>query len=235
ELWAFAIDGRDAWALTRVTSQGGAVLDPAFSFEGGRLAWSERVDTTRGGHWGDWVVRVADFEIRRGLPRIGDVQTFDGPPWPGLVMIEGFTENDRGLWLTTSPRPGSQRRGRAVGMLDLDSGSFTPVPTPGQWDEGMTGVPRGERRVWLSDRDIDPGVRLNRRTDLWVTSPTGRLMERLTYLNDARSSDSLGEAYIADTSWSPDGRHLLLQVITAGPSGILEDLYVLDLSAELAR
>jgi hypothetical protein len=251
ELWAFALDGRDAWGLTRVVPQGGAVLDPAFSFEGNRLAWSERVSTHEGGRWGDWVVRVGEFRVKRGLPRLGDVQTYEVGSGAGLVIVEGFTQDDDGLWLTVSSAPGagtpeagtpgagtpeSNARGPRIGRLDLESGEFQPLPGLGTRNEGISGVPHGDRRVWLTDRDLDLPDRLPRINELWLMSESGRSQERLTYFNDPRSRDPLGEAWIADTSWSTDGRRLLLHILTPGLPGQLEEgLYLLELSPDLGR
>lgn len=241
ELWAFALDGRDAWGLTRVVPQGGAVLDPVFSFEGDRLAWSERVSTHEGGRWGEWVVRVGEFGTRRGLPRLGDVETYEvgAEIGPGLVIVEGFTQDDDGLWLTvssTSNTSGSNARGPGIGRLDLGSGRFQRLPGLGTWNEGISGVPHSDRRVWLTDRDLDLPDRLPRINELWLMSESGRSQERLTYFNDPRGRDPLGEAWIADTSWSTDGRSLLLHILTPGLPGEAEEgLYLLDLSPDLGR
>ena len=219
ELWAFPADGGDPWQLTNVVPQGGAVMDPHFSYEGDRLAWTRRVDTTVGGRWGSWEVRVADFQIKRGVPRLKNIRELDVLPWPGWVAVHGFTEDDKGLWLTVSPTPGSAdkggRRGLMSGRYDFESGRFTPLPGAGDWDVLPSSVPRDERRVWVSDRGIERprAPRLPWRGDLWLASESGRRQERLTFFNDPSSDHYLGEAWIADTTWSPDGEHLLVQVL----------------------
>lgn len=235
DLWAFTRDGRDAWQMTQVVRQGGAILDPVFSQEGGRLAWTERYDTTVGGRWGAWQVRVADFAVKRGLPRLGDVRTLRLPA-PEVAFLHGFTDDDRGLWLSVAREEGGVRSLRAA-RLELESGRLEWLPPLGQWDDLVAGVPRGTRRVFASDRDLPRprGAVLPRRSDLWFASASGRRQERLTFYNDADSPDSLGEAWIADLGWSPRGESLLLHVLTPdGAGGAQEAIYVLDLSPELA-
>ena len=224
ELWAIPSDGRDAWQLTKVVPQGGAIMDPHFSFEGDRLAWTRRIDTTVGGRWGSWEVQVAEFQIKRGVPRIKKIRRHKAIPWPGWVAVHGFTEDDQGLWLTLSPAPGTAskggRQGLMVGRYDLQTETFTPLPGTGNWDVLPSGVPRDARRVWVSDRGIDRprGPRLPWRGDLWLASESGRRQERLTYFNDPTSDHFLGEAWIADTTWSPDGDRILLQVLVPDES-----------------
>lgn len=230
ELWAFSADGRDIWQLTQAVPQGGAALDAHFSQEGDRLAWARRVDTTVGGRWGSWEVRVADFEIKRGVPRMTRPRDYKALPWPGAVILHGFTDDDKGLWMTVSPAPGSasERRGFTVGTFDLETERFTPLPAPGQWDALPSGIPRSERRVWVSDRGIERprAPRLPWRGDLWLSSASGRRQERLTYFNDPQSDHYLGEAWIADTSWLSDGGAVLLQVLSPDDAGnVVEYLY----------
>ena len=242
ELWAFTRDGRDAWQMTQVVGQGGAVIDPHFSHEGNRLAWAQRVDTTTGGRWGSWQVRVAEFKIKRGLPRLGKVQNLDALPWNGFVSVHGFTDDDKGLWLTVTPAPGRNngegRRGFMTGRFDLESRTFNPLPTTGNWDASPSNIPRSQRRVWVSDRSIDRPRRaaLPWRGDLWLASESGRRQERLTYFNDPSSDHYLGEAWIADTSWSPDGTEILLHVLSPDDSGeIREFLYRVVLDPAIGR
>ncbi|MEM1205145.1 MAG: hypothetical protein AAGN66_18080 [Acidobacteriota bacterium] len=239
DLWVFSRDGRDSWQMSQVAEQGGAVLDPRYSFEGTRIAWSERVQS-RTRRWGSWVVRVAEFEVRRGVPRLGKVKTFE-PPWPALVTVAGWSEDEKSLWTSIEPDPVSRREGLVPARLDLETGRFEPLRVEGTWNERMTQVPDGERRVWASDRGLvaPRGAELDRRHDLWFMSPSGRRQERLTYFNDPASKHALGEAWIVSTSWSPRGDRLLVQVLTPGGSAaagrLTESLYLVELDSELRR
>ncbi|MEM1181448.1 MAG: hypothetical protein AAGM22_24100 [Acidobacteriota bacterium] len=234
DLWAFTRDGKDAWQITNVVPQGGAILDPVFSQEGDKLAWTERYDTTVGGKWGAWQVRIAEFEIKRGLPRLGKVRTLR-LPGPAVAVLHGFTGNDRGLWLSVSrdERVTSMQAAR----LDLESGRLEWLPPLGDRDDRVLGIPGSERRLLVSNRDIPrpSGALLTQRSDLWFASASGRRQERLSFYNNPDADDHFGETHIADLSWGPRGEGLMLHLITAGRGSVEEGLYLLDLSPELAE
>lgn len=213
ELWAIHRDGRDAWQITRAREMGGSTGPAAFSYEGGRMAWSERVDSTAGGRWGDWTLRVADFRLRRGLPRVATPDTYDAMPWPGTLQVSEFTTDDRGVFVGASAPASRGGEGRVVARYSLDGDRFQVLAEGGTWDDDPAQVPRGERLVWASGRGLDPPRRLPRRQDLWIMSASGRAQERLTFFNDPASPDDLGEAMIGGVTWAPDGERLLVHVV----------------------
>ena len=250
DLWVFMRDGRDAWQITQVVAQGGAILDAKFSQEGDRLVWTERVDSTKAsGTWGAWKVRMADFKIKRGVPRLGKVRSYE-VPWPSMVMVNAFADDDRSLWLSLSSSSRDDLRGRRTARLDLDTGETELWDAVGRFDDLATGVPRAERVVFVTDRGLAliAGSPLKRRTDLWFMSASGRRQERLTYFNtpssagaDAvdgadSSSHGLGEAWITDLSFSPRGERMVLQVLSVAETGTLrEDTYLVTLDPAIAR
>ncbi len=219
DLWAISRDGKDIWQLTQIAANGGAVIDPHFSHEADRLVWSERLENYRG-RWGYWSLRVAGFEIKRGLPRLGKVRTFRPQTPPGFVVANGFTPDDRGLLL-------SAEAGGDILRLDMESGTSEHLTaTPDHRDELVSTAPRSDRLVWVSDRGIARrrGQRLPYRGDLWFMSESERTQERLTFFNHPKSDHTLGEALIDDLAWSPQGDRLVLHVVyPAGGRGALED------------
>ncbi|MEM6794310.1 MAG: hypothetical protein AAF725_10025 [Acidobacteriota bacterium] len=238
DLWTITREGADAWQMTQVVPQGGAIMDPVFSQEGGHLAWAERYSTKLGGRWGAWRLRIAEYKIKRRLPRLGNIETFE-LPWPAVAAVHGFTDDDKGLWLSIGAPAGREGGGFQPARLDLETGKIETFKTLGTHDDLMLGIPRSGRRVWASDRDLEAprGAVLPRRSDLWFMSESGRRQERLTFFNEPTSPHSLGEAWISDLSWSPGGDRLLMQVLSKDPGsgGIREDLFVLDFAEELIR
>ncbi|MEM9558237.1 MAG: hypothetical protein AAGC60_28530 [Acidobacteriota bacterium] len=241
ELWAVHRDGRDAWQLTRAGERGATAGPPAFSYEGDRLAWSERADSTAGGPWGDWDLQVAEFRLRRGLPRLGGVDTFDAMPWAGVLSVDAFTVDDRGV-LVTAAAPPQQRaaEGRLggpaagtpatlVGSYGFDDRRLQVLAEAGRWERDLAQVPRGERLIFASDRGLAPPRFLPARHDLWLATPSGRSQERLTFFNDPDAPDSLGEAMIGGIAWGPDGERLLVHVLWLDSEAIAGD--DLDLEA----
>lgn len=217
ELWVVLAKGRQAWRITRTSEQGGAVLGPAFSYEGDRLLWNERLSNVDD-PWGHWGARVAELSIRRGLPKLGKITTHDGGWKPGFSIASGFTPDDRGLLMAASPDDGQPTSGRDVLRLDLESGAAERLlVTPDQWDDRLTAAPRGDALVFVSNRGLDRQRKLPYRGDLWLLVPRQQRIERLTYFNDAKSPYDLGEALIDDIAWDPKQPQILVHVVWAIP------------------
>ena len=213
ELWAVLVEGRQAWRLTQPSSQGGAVIGPAFSYEGDRLLWNERLSNVDA-PWGHWAVRVADFKVRRGLPKLGKVTTHDGGWKPGFTVAHGFTPDDRGLLVAASPDDHQPTSGRDVLRLALDTGDVERLTsTPRQWDDQLTAAPRGDAMVWVSDRGLERSRKLPYRGDLWLMVPSEQRLERLTHFNDPDSTYYLGDALIDDVAWNPRQSEILVHVV----------------------
>ncbi|MDA8019685.1 MAG: hypothetical protein MPN21_19775 [Thermoanaerobaculia bacterium] len=228
DLWILTADGRNAWQLTRSAEQGGAVHEAKISYEGDRIAWTERTDS-RAGTEGAWVVRVAQLELRK-VPSFKNDRTLRPTTWPSRVVVEGFTQNDRGLWLTLTAR---DRVGSLAARYDLDTLRLDLLDTGGTWDLEARAVPRGERIVLASDRGLDRGRALPRSADLWFITPLGLRQERLTFFNDPSSDHYLGETLISDIAWAPDGRAVLLSLVSSNGGTTEEALWRVDLSAGL--
>ncbi len=215
ELWVVLAKGRQAWRITRSSEQGGAVVGPAFSYEGDRLLWNERLSNVDE-PWGHWGVRVAEISIRRGLPKLGKITTHDGGWKPGFSVASGFTPDDRGLLMAASPDDGQPTSGRDVLRLDLQSGTAERLlVTPDQWDDQLTAAPRGDALVFVSNRGLERQRKLPYRGDLWLLLPRQQRLERLTFFNHAKSPYDLGEALIDDVAWDPKQQQILVHVVWA--------------------
>jgi WD40-like Beta Propeller Repeat len=237
ELWAITRDGRHPWQLTRVGQTGGALLDPCFSHEGDRLAWSERVAMPRGSRWGEWVVRVGRFSLPAGLPRLSKVETFKGPS-RGFVAASAFSPDDRHLLESAEVGGGD---GLDLFLLDLAGGALTPLTsTPSDWDEGARYSPRGDRLIWTSSHGLPAGPRFAQLDrfpsaravprELWTMPAAGGHIVRLTSFNAAAA----GGAVVSDFAFSPDGGSLALHVVTDVGTGD-EAIYLLDLGPDFRR
>ena len=232
DLWVMTSKGRDAWQITKVRERGAAVVDPHFSHEAGKLVWSQRVVSL--GRWGEWEPHVAEFQIKRGTPRIAKVRDLRLPVQKGYVVAHGFTPSDRGLLISAVPDPRSSAAGRDILEYDIESGSLERLTTtPRELDDLVFTLPRSEGIVWVSDRNIKrPADRmLPRRGDVWYMSASRLSQERLTFFNHPESDHFLGEAMIDDLAWSPEGDALLVHVVSPGTPGtgeVKQAIYIVE-------
>lgn len=247
ELWVISRDGRRPWRLTRVGERGGALLDPCFSHEGDRLAWSERV-RSREGRWGEWVVRAGRFRLQGAVPRLSGVDTWHPGKERRLVLASAFAPDDRRLLLAGEVAPGpSASAGMAGGLdlysLDLASGAVTAlVTTPDEWDEQPRLSPRGDHLAFTSSRGLPAGPRLGQLgqsptarpvpRELWLMKVDGTGRERLTSFN--ASAGTGAGAVVSDFAWSPDGGSLAVHVVEDVATGE-EAIYLVELAPRFRR
>lgn len=238
ELWVVTADGRDYWQITRLADRGSAVLDPHFSHEASLLVWSERL-STKVAPWGDWGVRVIDFELKRRGPRTGKDRLYR-PGSPGLTIAHEFTPDDRALLVSAPSAPGFKND---LLRLDLETREVTTITSaPDQSDGVVKAMPHGDYLVWTSDRGLgspmSAGTRplLRERNEVWLRSLTGFTQERLTYFNDPDSDHYLGEAFIDDLDWTQDGESLLVHVLSIEPGfDVVEGIYLVKLGRDYWR
>lgn len=239
ELWAITADGRQYWQLTTAQERGSAVLDPVFSHEADRLAWSERLTTRGGRRFGDWGTRVAAFSLRRGTPRLGKTVTVLASDRGGLEVVQGFTPDDRGLLLAASPL-GQLDDGIDVVRVEIESGAVTDLTASPENREPVARFAPDSRRIaFASGRAIEPlserHRRLPWRNDLWIMAEDGSAQERLTFFNDEASDHYLEQAMISDLAWSPDGDRLLVHVVHAGALTVEQAIWAVTLDPTYRR
>jgi Tol biopolymer transport system component len=216
DLWVMDRDGKNTYQLTRSTEQGGAVVEPHFSYEGNRLVWTDRLENVTK-PWGEWGFRVAEIERRRGVVRLGKVRTLRPPVAPGFTLAHGFTPDERGLWISALSSPRDERS-REVLRFDLENETVENLSHTRAWREGTPAVaPRdSDLLAWVSDRGLDASEGLPYLGDLWLRDARTGDQERLTFFNDPDSDHNLGQALIDDVTWSPDGDRILLHVVSLG-------------------
>lgn len=242
ELWSISLDGRAAYQITRVTENGGALLDPAFSHEGDHLLWSERVQS-RIGRWGRWVARIAEYRSKRGVPRLAKPQTFEPGQQKLFLAASAFTPDDRGLLLAGNREPGQPENGMDIYRLDLGTGASERLThSRSAWDEKARVTVKGDQILWISASEItfddvgrEPPLPLEQLRDLWVMNVDGSDKQRLTHFNDPHAPESLGAAIVDDFSQSPAGDEILAHVIWPRRGGYRESIYRIRLVPSFRR
>lgn len=240
DLYLIRLEDRNFWNLTVLAERGGRVLSPHFSHEGGKISWSERV-SSGGGAFGKWVLRTADLEIKRGIPRLKGAQTYR-PGEPRLFYDNhGFTTDDRGLYLSGNLEPGQPESAMDIYRLDGE-GALRRLTRGDTLDRFALPAPNGNWIAWTSSRDIGSGrVEIERRqvtavraADLWLMNAEGLSVQRLTRFNDVHSPHFAGRTMVMPTSWNRNGDRLLALALAVG-SNEPGDLYVIEFHEPIGR
>lgn len=236
DLFVIRLDGKGFWQLTRDT---GAILDPHFSYEGDKLVWSERVGAGGDGHWGEWAVRLAKFDGDGKVPRLKGVRTFRPGEQHGLIVVHGFAPDDRRILLSGNLEEGQRETGSDIYLFDPETETLERLThSRSNWDDDAAFAPNGQFIAFTSNAEIlgtptGTGVPAVLRRDLWLMKPDGSDQRRLTYFNDPRTPEGLGDAYVGDFSWAPAGDRIVVHVVAGSPPR--EDLYLIRLTEEFRR
>ncbi len=239
-IWVIDKAGKNFWQLAGGAETSSVLLDPTFSHEGDRLAFSERI-RSRQGRWGEWVVRIGDFRVKAGVPRLRKVRSLKPGDNRRFVTISGFSPSDDSLLVAGNLDRGQSASGMDIYEMSLEDGSLRRITrSRREWDEGAHFSPSGERIAWTSDRGVPPGKSTQRvrapsaraqRRELWLMRADASDQERLTFFNHPAAPESLRGAVVSDFAWSPDGRRLAVHVVTDLGEGE-ERIYLVELVEE---
>jgi len=244
DLWVMTADGKKYWRLTNLplgTRRNiPGLIHPQFSRDGKRVFWAERLGG--GGSWGRWILRVADF-LETPEPHLGTVKSFDpGGRGPGggtpFYESHDFSIDSMKILFSANLLPGQPQHGLDICELKLTDGSVKRLTDTFQdWDEHAHYSPDGGRIVWMSSTGLDiqwgdtsrNAWKAFVKTDLWLMNADGSGKARLTYFNDPSSPEYFGKrCIVSDNAWSPDGRHIVVNVAYEGTPTMRSRCYVLD-------
>jgi Tol biopolymer transport system component len=238
DVWVTTADGSSYTQLTDVGA-GGGVLHPQFSPDGARLLWAERLGAgpNRGDTTGEWAIKLADFTVSGGTPRVQNVRTFQ-PGGPVFYETHGFSPDGSTILYSANPEPGQTLFGLDVYAMNLQTQAVRRLTTTvDQWDEHAHYSPDGRYIVWMSSMGC--GCTATRaqdlKTDFWIMDADGANKRQITFFNDDKSPHAAltrTKKVAADSSWSPDGTQLVAYVITGVDEG---PIVRIDLDVEALR
>jgi len=221
-LWATDAKGSKFWQLTDIPIRRKmfektpvvATVNPHFNEDGSMLVWTERYD--RGGNWGKWRVKGADFVVRGGSPKLENERVLFQPSTGNYVTAMGFLGSHR--LLVAGNLEGQHEFGMDLYSLNIKSKRVKNLlSTPDLWEEGACISPDRKRIVFMSNRDspykLDQGNKnwasqlLER--EYYMINSDGSGLERLTYFNDSSAKEYLGgRNMVAVCEFSPNGRYI---------------------------
>ncbi|MCX7839304.1 MAG: alpha/beta hydrolase fold domain-containing protein [Anaerolineae bacterium] len=233
-IWIANADGSKFWQITRVQNRFG-VLHPHFSRDGKKIVWSEIVKP--GGEMGgQWAIKLADFAVENGAPRVTNIQTLT----PGnleLYETHGFSPDNRKIIFSGVPQ-GKFYYAMEIYTYDLSTQQLTRLTANDEWDEHAHYSPDGASIIWISSADIPQiktqsleGMTRNPpKTDVWMMNADGSNKRRITRFNDPNAPegrDASGGVIVGDLSWGPDGRSFVAKI----QRGRVESIVLIELGA----
>lgn len=225
DLWVMDVfsASRPVWRLTNVRADSySGSLHAHFSNDGKRLLWTDLQSV--GGVFFDAQIAAADFLVSTTRPSLQNVRYYNPGPQPIFIETHGWGPGDRWVYFACTPLAGMADENMDICRMDFsDPASVKRITRssglngePGEWDEhahlspaldvlslvssrGYGTVPNTMYREWL-------------RTELWLMKPSpGSTPQRLTHYNDPIHPSYAGErVVVADHSWSPDGRMIVI-------------------------
>ncbi|MBM3128102.1 MAG: hypothetical protein FJ009_05620 [Chloroflexi bacterium] len=236
-IWVTNADGSKFWQITRVQNRHGT-LHPQFSPDGKKIVWSEIVKPGDG-MGGQWAIKLADFAIENGAPRVTNIQTLT----PGnleLYETHGFSPDNRAIIFSGVPQ-GRFYYDLEIYTFDLTTQQLVRLTENSEWDEHAHYSPDGKWIAWISSTNIPQvkpqsleGMTRNPpKTDVWVMNADGSNKRRVTRFNDPNAPegrDASAGVIVGDLSWGPDSQSLVAKI----QRGRNESIVLIELGAQTA-
>lgn len=214
ELWVVTIPDRRFYRVTYPGSeQSKGVLHPHFAADGKRISWTEMVGESKllrpGGMFGYWKLRVADFQMDAGGPRLANVREYQ-PGGPAFYENHGLSpDGTRLLFTSNMDHLDSRALSADIYTLDLRSGRATRLTNEGYNEHA--GYTADGRILWMSTAG-----RSKRGTDYWTMDTDGSNKKRLTCFSDPACPEyDKQKITAADWTESPDGTRIMALLLTA--------------------
>jgi len=244
DLWATDANGH-FWQLTfqgspNGTSTGG-VIYPAFSWDGTKLAWGQRLThSSPPADPGVWELAVATFSETGGIPSIGTpayYQPYQSGGAPGYYEPHSFSlDNTTVFFMGDKETPGMETYARNIYSFNLKTQTLANLTnTLVNWNEYPLALPPvfgTNKLVFMLYPKAGTG-NPNCVADLWLMNYDGSDKERLTFYNDPYSRDYVPQGVCLDThQWNADASQLAVfsnDFAAKGHTGMPGPILMLDI------
>jgi Tol biopolymer transport system component len=243
DVYVMSIDGKKVYRLTDLKTQTRIILDwkpacailqPHFSNDGTLLSWAERVGNEA--RWGKWVIRLADFSVVDGIPKIENKRTLKPGKNKHYYESNDFTPDDKKLIICGDLDGEKNEYGIDIYTLDLESEEVQRLTnTSDEFDECPHPSPDGKKIAYLSTRGFEPNEENElwwewAKGEFWLMDSDGGNQQQLTHFNTEGYPEYIGKRVIpANISWNEDGTKLLLGIAVEEKERELKDqLWLLE-------
>lgn len=224
-LWLTTPDGSAYWQLTDYPTlyrNAKAVIHPQFSSNGRKLFWAERVGGRKNSVWGEWALKLADFVVESGSPRLDNIKTYQ--PGEQHILYESHDFSSDGAKILFCANSESQPDyGFDIYEMELETEKIKNLTkTLEDWDEHAHYSPDESKIAWMSSTglNINWGDMTGKKwmkqlkTELWIMDSDGSNKQQVTHFNTPGYPEYMGgrQCVVSDTEWSPDGKRMIALV-----------------------
>jgi len=221
DLWLTDKEGTEFYPLTEYpfVPPIPSVIHPQFSHDGRKIFWAETIGPGENFH-GTWVLKIADFK-ETSQPYLENIQTLDLGDQPSFYESHAFSSDDQKIMFSGNLQKGQPPVGLDIYEYDLKTQKLNNLTNSfDDWDEHAHWSPDSTKISWMSSTGLkidyetppDKNWKKHLKTELWLMDADGGNRQRLTYFNESGHPDYLGRAIVSDSTWSPDGKSLIVLV-----------------------
>jgi Tol biopolymer transport system component len=213
DYWIVTRDGSRAWKIYALPDgYDHAITHAAFSPDGSKFAWTERVKAPR--FWdfnlfaGAYVFKVADF-VSSPEPHLDNVRTLQ----PGNVEQGGEVESiaaDNRTIAFYSTFVSKNLFSSRIYTMDIESGAIRELTTE-SFAQAPTFTPDGKSIVYMTGAGADIFPWQLQGADWWIMNVDGSDKRRLTFMNVRGDPQSVGRfrlagslSFVSDTAFFGD-------------------------------
>jgi len=231
-LWLVDKEGKNFYLLRRVGLRG-ALLHPAFSRDGSKLLWSEKIGRGKL----NWAIMVADF-VESPRPHLENVRSFQPA---GKVWYEAHEFSPDGSKILCTIALGRKAyTNYDIWEMDLATQKLNRLTnTPHIWDEHAHYSPDGKKIAWISSEGYpyNPAKWSSTlKTELWIMYSDGTGKRRITYFNEPGYPEYTGrQTIMSDNSWGPDGKRIVATIVFPQQGRKSSQIVIIDVDKALRR
>src|SRR5262249_52096612 len=135
-----------------------------------KLFWAERLSARGNGLWGTWALKVADFEIVDGTPRIRNERTLQPGRQHKMYESHDFSPDGRSILFSGNLEPGQDPIHGDIYLYNLETNELKNLTnSPDEWDEHAHFSPDGKTIVWMTSKDQPYKLQAaHLKTDFWL-------------------------------------------------------------------
>lgn len=209
-------NGTSFWKMSKVRNGSGS-LHPQFSPTGKRLVWGNAIPSDN--PVGNW--EMMEFEISLSTqPKLLEMNTL----YPnGMQLYETHGYSPDGKKIIFSGIPKGKDKGyfdMEIFTSDVDGSGLKQLTTNSDWDEHAHYSPDGKKIVWASSTGTGCQKETSKlQMDYWVMNVDGSGKKRITFFNDQKSPQYIGEVVLSDFDWIDNDSIITRIGFTGGSNG----------------